>query len=135
MKNMVRLFTMVAVVLGSTVVSNVNAQGKQKTVRQYDYQMMTTKSIAEQRVELLSTKVALTEDQKSKVLELEIKLADRQMFLKDKYKGSKNREEVKQAHIDAQASHEQALKAILTEEQIAKLDTPGEVGHINTTNE
>lgn len=135
MKNVVRLFTMVAIVLVSVVATEVNAQGKQKAVRQYDYQMMTTKSIAKQRVELLSSKVGLSEDQKSKVLELEIKLADRQMFLKEKYKGSKDREEVKQAHLEAQAAHEQALKEILTEEQFAKLHTSDVVGQINTANE
>lgn len=135
MKNVVRLFTILTIVLVGTVATEANAQGKQKAVRQYDYQMMTTKAIAEQRVELLSSKVALSEAQKAKVLELEIKLADRQMFLKEKYKGSKDREEVKLAHQEAQIAHEQALKEILTEEQFAKLHTPDVVGHVNTTNE
>lgn len=133
MKNVFQLMAVVVLVM-TTFSTSTYAQAKQK-VKQYDYQMMTTRTIAEQRVDLLSSKVSLSEEQKAKVLELEIKLADRQMFLKDKYKGSSNREEVKKAHLDAQAAHEEALKSILTEDQFAKLHTPSVVGHTNTTNE
>lgn len=134
MKNFKSIIALVAVLIIGGNFADVQAQGKQKSARQYDYQMMTTKAIAEQRVEMLSSKVNLSEEQKEKVLQIEIKLADRQMFLKEKYKGSKNREEIKNAHLEAQNAHAEALKEVLTEEQYVKIYTSTVAEHVNTNN-
>ncbi len=119
MKNISKLFALVAVIVAGLNVSTVEA--KEPKTRQYDYQMMTTKSIAEQRTNMLSSLVTLSEEQKEKVFQVELKLAEQQIALKDKFKGSTDREAVKKAHGEVLTAHEESIKSILTEEQYTAL--------------
>lgn len=121
MRNFSKIFTLATFFVAGVFATTVVAEEKKKAAKQYDYQMMTTKSIAEQRTSLLASVVNLSEDQKAKVLEVELKLAEQQIALKDKFKGTTDREAIKKAHADVLNAREEAIKSILTEEQYEKL--------------
>ncbi len=120
MKTFSKIFALAAIVVAGLNMATVEAKDP-KAAKQYDYQMMTTKSIAEQRTNLLSSLVTLSAEQKEKVFQVELKLAEQQIALKDKFKGSTDREAVKKAHAEVLSAHDEAIKGILTEEQYASL--------------
>lgn len=121
MKRFFQLFT-VGLVLGSTLsFSTVIAKDKKEGNKQYNYYMMNSNSIAEQRTNMLSAKVNLTEDQKAKVYDIEIKLAEEQESINSLYKRNGNRDTMRSSSIQAIKIHDAAIELVLTPEQREKL--------------
>lgn len=121
MKRFFQLFT-VGLILGSTLsFSTVIAKDKKEGNKQYNYYMMNSNSIAEQRTNMLSAKVNLTEDQKAKVYDIEIKLAEEQESINSLYKRNGNRDTMRSSSIQAIKIHDAAIELVLTPEQREKL--------------
>lgn len=117
MKRFFQVFT-VGVLLGSTLsFSTVQAKDKKDGPKQYNSYMMNSKTIAEQRTNMLASKVNLTADQKAKVYEIEINLAEEQESINSIYKRNGNREIMKASSIEAIKNHDEAIQKVLTQEQ------------------
>ena len=124
MKRFFQFFT-VAVLLGTTLaISTVSAKDKKGGAKQYNYHMMNSNTIAEQRTAMLASKVNLSDDQKAKVLEIELILAEEQEYIKNDYKRSDDREAMRANTIEAIKVHDAEIEKILTPEQKAKLAGP-----------
>lgn len=116
MKKFFQLIT-VAFLVGSFSFSTVIAQNKKQSTKQYNYYMMNSNSIAEQRTNMLSAKVNLSEGQKAQVMEVEIKLAEEQEYIQNIYKRNGDRDEMKANTIKAIQIHDAEIQKILTPEQ------------------
>lgn len=121
MKRFFQFFT-VAVLLGIALsFSTVSAQNKKDKTKQYNYYMVNSNSIAEQRTNMLSSKVNLSEDQKAQVMEVEIKLANEQEYIQNVYKRNGDRDAMRASSIEAIKIHDAEIQKILTPEQKSKL--------------
>jgi Spy/CpxP family protein refolding chaperone len=121
MKRFFQLFT-VGVLLGSTLsFSTVSAKEKKDEPKQYNSYMMSSKTIAEQRTNMLASKVNLSADQKAKVYEIELNLAEEQENINSIYKRNGNRETMKASTIEAIKNHDAEIQKVLTPEQKSQL--------------
>jgi Spy/CpxP family protein refolding chaperone len=121
MKRFFQLFT-VGVLLGSTLsFTMVSAKEKKGEPKQYNSYMMSSKTIAEQRTNMLASKVNLSADQKAKVYEIELNLAEEQENINSIYKRNGNRETMKASTIEAIKNHDAEIQKVLTPEQKSQL--------------
>jgi Spy/CpxP family protein refolding chaperone len=121
MKRFFQLFT-VGVLLGSTLsFTMVSAKEKKGEPKQYNSYMMSSKTIAEQRTNMLASKVNLSADQKAKVYEIELNLAEEQENINSIYKRNGNRETMKANTIEAIKNHDAEIQKVLTPEQKSQL--------------
>lgn len=113
------------------VTTSINAQespkkpgaakaGMNKEVKQ----KATVAERAQKSVDALNAEVALTEEQKAKVLALATTRATNVDAIREKYKGQKESKEAAKKEIEAvRKEYRQSVKAILTPEQLETLKT------------
>ena len=86
-----------------------------------DHAMKTPAERAQQSVDGLNKRVALTEDQKPKIYSLAMDRVTKADAIRDKYKGPENKATAKAELETIRKEYRQQVKSLLTPEQIASL--------------
>ncbi len=81
----------------------------------------TVEERAQMSVDMLSKRVELAADQKTKVYDLALNRAKTVDGIREKYKGTKDKEAIKKEVNEARQNYRKSVRALLTPEQIEKI--------------